>query len=1014
MKRISLFTIVLATVVFSLGTYSFAAPIREPRLAVSVDHAILRFGDDSKGPCKTALSVKPLNFPEGAALVYEWKQVQDEMVPGAAKMAEKPIQFSDSHRPSVTATFPASGVYEVQVTVTDRGHKLSATRNTWINVWDNSPALTVGGSADPLTAIPGMAAPKVRNVMPEPGPFIHPRLLCSPEDWKAIHTRAVDGQGKIAAAAWKTLTQKYKQGVDPNGNHGKFLAEVERYLDSGGAGACPDLTMGWKDPNGIDRYLAGLFENLSRACFKQWLKVDPAQAEESIPAEDRQLCRKLAKQVAGVCRFLLQNSWDRKTGQFKKETVGYIRNLESPGERVSDGYSALALAYDFSAPWMTEAELRDTRDFIIAVGRGRTGPGMGPGHSSPENRNVSRGFEQNGTFGVWGEPMIWLSLVVSGEESAADPQVVQTFLNPPKPKDYEKLRVSAGYDLVRPVDFESGSPLRIGRPYPAASGWPHALKCDVNWLQKEIWTYQDGMISPWGFTIERLAYFGYMTNETWPVAYTFARFGGFNQYVGCYFYQTVNNWIYTLYPSGGPDRSDSFLSNVGFYEHHSGGGDYRQQYILFLKHMFPEDPVVDYAYAAQAPYFEKRSFNPIHNCIFGVDPAIKNLEEALEPAAKAGDLPLTKVDPQLGIAVMRSGWKDDDLLLYFDGGHPLWGHMNAEHGSFSLFALGRHWSVPSGYHKVLGNFQSLVQVQNPAWAACPMTHGYMTENPCFKPDVPGCDYNGAFPTPSAHLLEVRQAPDKHWSLAASDITVCYNYTCGNPNRQPVEFNIHDFMYPGLLKFLNRVDPKYGEWTKVSFYPVPDGCKIKRAIRTVLFVQGKRPYCLVVDDFQKSDSPSNYRWVMNDKTKLREEGRAADNKDESFCVVMAPGATSTEAVLLHRRDEGDLPGLPRLLVRDVSENDNSRQSAARMEQTVFKLPEEKYSREETNALVMERNEVVEPRFKVLLFPFRTGEKAPLTSWNPEKTQLTVDFQDGTSDTIVFDRSNPDRRTRLSLK
>ena len=902
------------------------------------------------------------------------------------------------------------------MTVSDLKGRFSATRNAWVNVWDTRPALEVNGVPDPLTAFPNMKPPKVRNVTPEPGPFVHPRLLCSPEDWGDIRERAVAGKSKIAAFGWKALADRYKKGVDPNGNFGKFLARAEDFANAGYKGAAPDLLMGWTDPNRYNNGIDGLLDQLSQACFTQWLKVDPKVPFDTLPAQDQELCKKLAGQVAAVGRILLDNSWDRTTGEFKKSALGYIKGLETPGAGVPDCSSRYALAYDFSAPWMTGEQLRDSRNFLIAIGRGRIGPGQGSGHARPENKNVGRGFEQNGTFGVWGEPMILLSLVVSGEESAADPKVVGTFLNPPKPENYEKLPNSSGYDLVRPCDFDSGGPLPVARPYPASTSWPHALKCDVNWLQKQIWTYQDGMISPWGFTIERLAYFGYMTNETWPSAYVLARFGGFNQFVGCYYYQTVNNWIYASYPSGGLEKSESFASNVSFYEHHSGGGDYRQQWILMLKHMYPGDPLVDYALAAQAPFFEKRSLNPMHTCIFGADPAVSDVSKALEPAAVAGELPLTKLDPPIGITVLRSTWKDDDLMLYLDGGHALWGHMNAERGSFSLFALGRHWSVPSGYHKVLGNFQSLIQVQNPAWAACPYSQGYMTENPCFKPDVPGCDYPDSFPTPPARLIEAREAPDRSWSLAAVDITCPYNYTCKNPDKTPVEFDIQKFMYPGLNDFLCRIDPAYNQKWKAKVFPVPEGCAIQRAIRTVLFVRGRHPFCLVVDDFQKSGQPANYRWVMNDNVKMKAEGLAADKNDESFCVQLAPGATATDGVLYHQRDREKSPGetgLPRLLVRDVSANDAAGQPPVRMQQMTFKLPEEKYNKEETNSLVIERNQVVDPAFKVLLYPFRTGEKLPVTFWNSDKTMLTLQFEDGSQHTVAFDRSSPDGRTRVAL-
>ena len=995
-----------------LAQSGLSQTLREPGLVIAVDQAILRFDPDHPDTAKTMLSVLPSAFPAGDALTYTWQQVQDEMLPGAARMTEKPIRFSATNQASVAAAFPASGVYEVRVTVSDSARQLTLSRNTWINVWDSRPALINGGQPDPLSVIPGMAPPKVRNVASEPGPFVHPRLFCSPEDWADIHARAVEGKSKIAAAGWKSLKDYAKRGVDPNSNHGKFLAQVERYADAGFTGTAPDLMMGWNDKNGIERAISGLFESLAQASFAQWLKNDPATPESALPPEDRQLRQKVAKQIAGFCRFFLDNSWDRATGQFKKDALGYIKNLEIPGERTPDSFSQLALAYDFAAPWMSEDQRRDVRNLLIAIGRGRSGPGFDVGRPLPKNHLARRGPDQNGTFGVWGEPMILLSLVVAGEESAADPLVVKTFLNPPKPPNYEKLNLVTGYDLTQSAEVDGS------RPFPSAIIWPHARKSDVAWLQKEVFTFQDVMISPWGFTLERLAYFGYMANEAWPCAYVFARYGGFNQFVGCHYYQSVNNWIYTMYPSGGTNAAESFTNQIGIYEHHSGGGDYRQQWILFLKHMYPEDPVVDYAYAAQAPDLERRVLNRITTCLFGVDPKLARLPNALEPIARARQLPLTKLDPQMGIAVMRSGWRDDDLMLYLDGGHPVWGHMNAEHGSFGLFALGRHWSVPSGYHKVLGNFQSLIQVQNPAWRDCPVTQGYMTENPCFKPQVPGCDYEGFFPTPSAHLLEVREAPDQSWSLAATDITICYNFTCGKPATNAVHFDPRTWMYPGLLTFQKTIDPEYGNYfSQAWFNPVPAGCRIEQAVRTALFVRGPHPFVLVVDDFRKGAAPANYRWVMNDKIKMKDEGRAAGNQDESFCLRLAPEASPTEAVLYHERDKASRPdetGLPRLLIRDVSENKNRHQPAIRMEYQIFKLPEEKYSREENNALVIERNQVVDPSYKVLLFPFRTGEKLPVTTWNWGKTELTIKFADGTRKTICFDRTNPDHRTRLQCQ
>ncbi len=985
----------------------------EPSLAIQVDNALLLLSAKSEVPTKTALHVVLSNFP-GTTFSYSWKQVQDEMGIDSAKADVKKISFDNASGKDVVATFPDAGLYEIRLTVTDLTSKVSVSRNTWVEVWDYRSPLIVNGKPDPLAVFPGILPPKVRNIPAEPGPFRHPRLFCDDSGWKDINDRCVRGKGRIASLAWHQLLDRYAKGIDPKSPDGIFLAQVEAYEDAGAQGPLPDIARGGK-PVGCAGIIKGLVGNLAQATFTHWVLNDPTVSHDKIDPLEQAICQKLAKQTAQFSRLLLDVSWDRKTCVFKKDAVGFITGLDRLGEPCDSNYSDLALAYDFSAPWMTSSELRDTRNLLVAMGSGRKGPGQFTGHSSPDNRDVQRGFEQNGTFAVWDEAKVLTGLAVLGEESQADPEVFDTFLNPPKPPDYDAAKHGVAYDSVRPVDFDGGGKLRISRPYPDSMTWPHARKADVNNLQKEIWTYQDGMVTPWGFTLERLAYYGFITEQTWPCALVYARFGGFNEYVGANYYQTVNNWLYVLYPSAQESKPDFVKSDLGVYEHHTGGGDYRQQHLLFLKYMYPEDPAVDYAYASQVPDMMNRFHSLINTCIFALDPAVTDLHEALEPVAKACGLPLTKLDPELGIVCMRSGWKDDDVMLYFNGGHHMWGHMNAEQGSFAFFALGRHWSVPSGYHKVLSNFQTLIQVQNPEWAACPVTHGYMAENPSFPPQLDGIDYVNSFPTPSVKLLEATESPDKVWSMAACDLTTAYNFHCGGKNNQdPMkDFDTNEFMYPGLLDYLKSVDPAWGQMGKTSFGAMPDSAKIDHAIRTVLFVRGPRPYALIVDDFCKGTAPANYRWMLNDKIKMKDEGRG-DGKDESFCVELAPGATSTEAVLLHRRDEGTQPGLPRLLIRDVSENDNSHQPPIESQQVTFHLAEEKYSTEETNSFFIERQQVVDPNYKILLFPYRIGEKPPIISWNDKKTELKIDLQNGTVDTISFDPSNPDHRTRVFLR
>ena len=89
----------------------------------------------------------------------------------------------------------------------------------------------------------------------------------------------------------------------------------------------------------------------------------------------------------------------------------------------------------------------------------------------------------------------------------------------------------------------------------------------------------------------------------------------------------------------------------------------------------------------------------------------------------------------------------------------------------------------------------------------------------------------------------------------------------------------------------------------------------------------------------------------------------------------------------------------------------------MDKTRFKVPKEIndfYLAEDVNRLFIERDKVVDPKYKVLLFPFRTGETLPKTSWNADHTELTVDKGNGDVDVITFSMNPPDHRTRVNLR
>ena len=163
-------------------------------------------------------------------------------------------------------------------------------------------------------------------------------------------------------------------------------------------------------------------------------------------------------------------------------------------------------------------------------------------------------------------------------------------------------------------------------------------------------------------------------------------------------------------------------------------------------------------------------------------------------------------------------------------------------------------------------------------------------------------------------------------------------------------------------------------------------------RTSGLIRGKHPYVLVADDIQKDEAPHEYRWNMTladdliampdakdlpaDLT-LGEKAAAPDKSRRMLVrVLQADGADAAKPAFLET-DEVPNPPNPNLKVSKLSVIANS----------------------------------VAPNFKVLLFPHLAGEEIPVTTFNKDRSQLTVKWSDQT-DVLTFAPA-PDGRTRISL-
>ena len=990
-----------------------------PTLNIASDHPILI--SDRDLPVETTLTVTPQNFPKDAILTYSWEQVQDVLSPFAATMGRaNPISFSSTNSPSTKLSIIGAGVFEVRLTVTDSKSGLTRSKNAWINVWSSRSPIVKDGKEDPLCAAPGIQPPpSVRTLSPDPGPYCHPRLYTTAQDWPELRDRVQ--HGKIASMCLGSLRRELADRFDkPDSDFSRLSDQLVKFADFGFQGPAPDLTMGIpskpgdKGPDWNDalHHFFDYINMLRDATLVAWIDQDPKTPHDQVPKANQERFRRLAKITSSIGYIVLNGCWDAKTGVFHKEYPIFPGGLDEPGG-ICWNMSSLGLAYDFTGSWMTTPEKKAIRDFLYAQSVGRTTGARTVGFASGIHGRLQRGYEQNGDFMNIDEEKVLNAMVLEGEEASVSPAVVKAFTDLPVPKDHLTSPDYKSYDWVQSTTVDTMGACLESHPYSVACSWPFARKVAVDNLQRAIWFNDDGYVSPWGFTCNREAYYGFSAWGLWPTAVAYARHGAENQFVTSLFYNTVLQLLYSCYQAPTENKSDNYSSHYFLYDHHDGGGDYRQNHVVMMKYMYPDDPAVDYIYFGNAPGL---GFNPFIQTLFGLDPGINGKPTTLEDVGRLKSPVLTKVDPPMGVVVCRTGWDEEAMKLDFDEGPYGAGHMHAEKGNFSLFALGRPWSFAPGYHVTDSTWQSEVLIQDPRYAKDAVTQGFMGEGPNQIPE--GSDYKRCFPTPPGKLIDVTENEGHNCVIMAGDNATAYSY-CYGDNQVETPLRRRDFLYPGLYDMMISHDPNLAYGLNEPMKLTTNYNPVQYAYRTILFVRGEHPYALIIDDIEKDGTPRNYRWQMNCSTMFGPPSLFTNSAGEKIPSDLdsEPGATASQAVLLH--SPLDLPppndsqkaGLPRLLVRDFSD------AADQVNDPAIEVSKQSGTKEgkdiDIHRLFITKNHVVRPGFKVLLYPFRTGEKLPETKWNEDHTKLTIDFGGGKVDTISIDRSNPDHRSRVSF-
>lgn len=422
----------------------------------------------------------------------------------------------------------------------------------------------------------------------------------------------------------------------------------------------------------------------------------------------------------------------------------------------------------------------------------------------------------------------------------------------------------------------------------------------------------------------------------------------------------------------------------------SGGKIARNADVLMYRALFPDDIAGQFVYRNQigGDYANvgQNSINLRHPfatmdalccAIFAIDTAPVTPEE--EHARVTNGRPLTVFSEDTGNVMTRSDWSPDAVYLSYLNRSIPGGHQYCDRSHFNLYADGRFWSIYQGSRQVGPQYMPVMRSVVLAGDAGPST----AEAECVEfRDGPYATFvTTNLANPWNYQTSGLVKPPGGTELQQKT----WNYNAFRLRPSPVAWK--DLPIGQLPNWYTSEKPKPGE--AASWYRRYD---VVSAFRTAGLVRGPHPYVLIVDDLQLDDVPRDYNWAMT---------MAPDVVLEAAQRTSAqPGASEAEVIL----SETDTPDL-----KNATPSDTRRKLLVRVlsADSLKETPAEVVSVNVPNPpqpdVVLNRLQIVsdsvKPGFKMLLYPHKEGEALPVTTWNADRTQLTIQWPDQT-DVVTF--------------
>lgn len=158
--------------------------------------------------------------------------------------------------------------------------------------------------------------------------------------------------------------------------------------------------------------------------------------------------------------------------------------------------------------------------------------------------------------------------------------------------------------------------------------------------------------------------------------------------------------------------------------------------------------------------------------------------------------------------------------------------------------------------------------------------------------------------------------------------------------------------------------------------------MEQAVRSVFLIRNKHPYTLICDDIRKDKESHLYEWILQLPGDLVED------------------ASGPNEIIL-KEEDGD----GRLLVRFLQEEH------CEIRTKRYEVSKDRNGDPTEGLRLIASVNSVEPRFRVMLYPFREGDALPKTKWIPGGEKLTVTIGDHSGELQFSTSEKTGNRIRL---